>query len=43
MNVLSPRLLALGLILFVLLVLDIVTVPLQIDGFVVYAQNNNNQ
>jgi glucose/arabinose dehydrogenase len=41
MNVLSPRLLTLGLILFVLLVFDIITIPLQIDGFVVYAQNNN--
>src|SRR5947209_15951790 len=39
MNVLSPLLLA-CLISFVLLVSNIITIPLQIDGILVYAQTN---
>ena len=41
MKVLSPLLLAPGLISFILLVSNIITIPLQIDGILVYAQNNN--
>src|SRR2546428_10396303 len=41
MKVLSPLLLTPGLISFILLVSNIITIPLQIDGILVYAQNNN--
>lgn len=41
MKVLSPLLLTPGLISFVLLVSNIITIPLQINGILVYAQNNN--
>jgi glucose/arabinose dehydrogenase len=41
MKVVSPLLLTPGLISFILLVSNIITIPLQIDGILVYAQNSN--